>query len=67
MKILNLGKIFLIILNFAAIDSFAQETIPTATGFATAAEGNLYKATDDGQIYIGLRNGNLKLVGGISL
>lgn len=64
MKILNLGKIFLVILSLTAVNSFAQETIPTATGFATAAEGNLYKATDDGQIYIGLRNGTLKLVGG---
>ncbi len=64
MKILNLGRIFLIIPILAAINSFAQETIPTAAGFGTAAEGNLYKATDDGQIYIGLRNGTLKLVGG---
>ncbi|WBV51456.1 hypothetical protein [Chryseobacterium gambrini] len=64
MKILNLGKIFLVVLSLAAVNSFAQETIPTATGFATAAEGNLYRATDDGQIYIGLRNGTLKLVGG---
>ncbi|PTT75987.1 MULTISPECIES: hypothetical protein [unclassified Chryseobacterium] len=64
MKILNLGKIFLVILSLTGVNSFAQETIPTATGFATAAEGNLYRATDDGQIYIGLRNGTLKLVGG---
>ncbi|SEM19658.1 hypothetical protein SAMN05421856_101673 [Chryseobacterium taichungense] len=46
----------LVVMNFFA---FGQETITSATAMTSAAEGNLYKATDDGQIYFGLRNGLL--------
>ncbi|WP_294303515.1 hypothetical protein [uncultured Chryseobacterium sp.] len=48
--------IFIIIIN---IFSFGQENIASASNASGAAEGNLYKATDDGQIYIGLRNGTV--------
>ncbi len=48
--------IFIIIIN---IFSFGQENIASASNASGAAEGNLYKATDDGQVYIGLRNGTV--------
>lgn len=41
---------------------FGQETTPSASTMTTAAEGNLYKATDDGEIYFGLRNGVLNQI-----
>lgn len=41
---------------FLSVLSYSQETISSAIGFNEAAEGNLYKATDDGEIYIGLRD-----------
>jgi len=59
-------NLLVLIVVFISTISFSQEDISTATGFTTAAEGNLYKATDDGLIYIGLRGGNLQLIGDIN-
>jgi hypothetical protein len=50
------SAVFIICIN---IFSFGQESIASASTVSNAAEGNLYKATDDGQIYIGLRNGTV--------
>ena len=50
------SAIFIIAIN---IFSFGQESIASASTASAAAEGNLYRATDDGQIYIGLRNGTV--------
>lgn len=59
--------IFTFLILFIVNYNKAQETIATAAGFNSAAEGNLYKATDDGQIYVGLRDKTLKIVGSNSL
>lgn len=56
-------KILLLLSILVITQYFAQETIATATGYSAAAEGNLYKAIDNSQIYIGLRDGSLKLIG----
>ncbi|SEM19679.1 hypothetical protein SAMN05421856_101674 [Chryseobacterium taichungense] len=63
MKILITPKIIFLIAVLTTIKLFSQETINTATGYSAAAEGNLYKATDNGQLYIGLRDGSLQLIG----